>query len=321
MKKKIILISGDPNSINSEIIFKCWNLLSNKVKKSIFLISNYELIKKQFKILNYKINTVLVKDLDDKNFSSSLKIINVKLNFKNPFSVSQQASSKYILQSLSLAHKLALKNNVAGIINCPINKNLLNKKNIGVTEFLASKCNIKKNKVVMLIKNKNLMVSPMTTHLDVRSISKNLNKNMLIDKVKIIDNWYKKLFKKRPKFAMLGLNPHNSELKSGSEEKKIIIPAINKLIQLGVLIRGPFVSDTMFINDYKKYNIIIGMYHDQVLTPFKTLYKFDAINLTLGLKYVRVSPDHGVAFDKILLKKSNPESLFKCIQYINKLIK
>ena len=75
-------------------------------------------------------------------------------------------------------------------------------------------------------------------------------------------------------------------------------------------------SDTTFINDYKNYDIIVGMYHDQVLSPFKTLFKFDAINLTLGLKYIRVSPDHGVAKDKILLKKSNPNSLLKCFKYI-----
>ena len=77
-------------------------------------------------------------------------------------------------------------------------------------------------------------------------------------------------------------------------------------------------ADTIFINDYKNYDIIVGMYHDQVLAPFKSLFKFDAINITVGLKYIRVSPDHGVALDKILLKKSNPESLLKCFDFIFK---
>ena len=104
---------------------------------------------------------------------------------------------------------------------------------------------------------------------------------------------------------MLGLNPHNAELRKYSEEKKIIIPSIFKL-KKGIKINGPLVSDTIFINEYKKYDIIIGMFHDQVLAPFKTLFKFDAINITLGLKYLRVSPDHGIAkLNKKKKRKSN----------------
>ena len=114
-------------------------------------------------------------------------------------------------------------------------------------------------------------------------------------------------------------NPHNAEYRPQSEEKKFIIPAIKKLRKLGVKINGPKVSDTIFIKDYKNYNLIVGMYHDQVLSPFKALFKFDAINLTLGLKYIRTSPDHGVAEDLIMKKKSDPSSLLKCINFIHKI--
>jgi len=78
------------------------------------------------------------------------------------------------------------------------------------------------------------------------------------------------------------------------------------------------VADTIFINQYKKYDVIVGMFHDQVLTPFKTIYKFNAINITLGLKYLRVSPDHGVAKDLIKKNKANPTSLLNCIDFINR---
>ena len=168
MKKKIILISGDPNSINSEIIYKCWIKLPAIIKKNIYLISNYKLLTEQFKKLNYKIKLEKVKNISSSKHSNKLKVIDVKLIFKNPFNVSRQSSSNYILKSLNLAHKFALNKKVAGIVNCPINKNLLNKKNIGVTEFLAAKCNVQKNTEVMVIKNDNLMVSPITvsyTHL------------------------------------------------------------------------------------------------------------------------------------------------------------
>ena len=137
-------------------------------------------------------------------------------------------------------------------------------------------------------------------------------------KIKTIYNWYKKQFKRKPRIALLGLNPHNAEFKKGSEEHKHILPAIKELNKVKIRLDGPIPSDTIFINKYKDYDIIIGMYHDQVLAPFKALFKFDAINLTLGLRYTRISPDHGVAFDKIMKKESDPTSLLKCIYYIHK---
>ena len=89
--------------------------------------------------------------------------------------------------------------------------------------------------------------------------------------------------------------------------------------KIGFKIEGPLVADTIFINDYKKYDVIVGMYHDQVLAPFKALFKFDAINITLGLKYFRASPDHGVARNIIKKNKANPSSLLECIKFVNKL--
>ena len=109
--------------------------------------------------------------------------------------------------------------------------------------------------------------------------------------------------KKIPKICLLGLNPHNAEFNKNSEEQKILLPIVKMLRQRGFKIDGPESADTIFVNKYKKYDVILGMYHDQVLAPFKALYKFDAINITLGLKYLRVSPDHGIASDLILKKR------------------
>lgn len=321
MKKKIVLVSGDPNSINSEIIFKCWKNLSKKYKKNICIVSNYNLLKDQFKKLNYKVDLIKVNSLDDLKSSEKLKIIDVKIKYDNPFKVSKKNASKFIIDSFNLAHQLALNPKVAGLINCPIDKNLLNKKQIGITEFLASKCSLKKNSEVMVILGKNLIVSPLTTHIDLKLIPKKINKKLIIDKITKLNFWFKKAKGRKPKIAVLGLNPHNSEFRKESEERKIIIPAVKKLKHLGITLSGPISADTMFINEYKNYDIIVGMYHDQVLTPFKTLFKFDAINITLGLKYVRVSPDHGVAVNRILKKNSDPTSLLRCFDFIINAIK
>ena len=173
MSKKIILISGDPNSINSEIIFKSWIKLPKIVRKKIFLISNFQLLKEQYKKLNYKIDLERVDSNLKIYGSDKLKIIDIKVDFEDPFNVSRKSSSKFVLNSLNLAHNLALNKNVAGIINCPIDKKLLLKNEIGVTEFLSSKCNLKNDNEVMVIKGKNLIVSPITTHLNIKSVSKN----------------------------------------------------------------------------------------------------------------------------------------------------
>jgi 4-hydroxythreonine-4-phosphate dehydrogenase len=318
MNKKIIIVGGDPNSINSEIIFKSWKKINKTQKKRIYLISNFDLIQKQFNKLNYRIPLYKVKTINEKVKTNKLKILDVMLKFKEPFKVDKDLSSKYVLRSLNLAHKLGLEENVIGIINCAINKKLLKKSNTGVTEYLASKCKVKNDSEVMLIGNRKLYVSPITTHLDIRRVSSNLKKTIIINKLKVINNWYIKKLKKKPLIGILGLNPHNSELRKNSEEIKIIIPAIKYLKKMGLNLNGPLIADTLFIKNYKKFDVIIGMYHDQVIAPFKTLYKFDAINITLGLKYLRVSPDHGVALDLIGKNKANASSLVECINFINK---
>ncbi len=317
MNKKILILSGDPNSINSEIIFKSWSRIKGSLKKKIYFISNYNLLNHQAKKINMSSKMVKTKGIYELENDKRIKVIDLNLEFNNPFKVSKKDASKFIRSSLNLAHKLAKDKNVNGFINCAIDKKLLGTSNFGVTEYLASKCNIKNNSEVMLIKNNNLAVSPITTHINVTQISKKLKKSVIIKKIKTIDLFFRKFLKKKPKIAMLGLNPHNSELKKKSQEYRIIIPAIKKLRKSKIKVTGPYAADTIFMGNHKNYDVIVGMYHDQVLAPFKALYKFDAINITLGLNYLRASPDHGTAYNLIGKNKANPLSLIKCIDFLN----
>ncbi len=318
MKNKILVFSGDPNSINSEIIYKSWKKIKTNIKKKIYFISNYNLLKKQFNKLNYKIKLQKVNNIGEKSHLNDIKILDVNLKFKQPFKVNKKYASKFVRNSLNLAHHLSLNNKVMGLINCPINKNLLGRKKIGVTEFLAEKCKVKKNSEVMFLRNKKISVSPLTTHLDLKDVSKKINTKIIVIKIKTIDLWFKKKFNKKPKIGILGLNPHNAEMRKNSEEKRIIIPAIAILKKLKIRVKGPLVADTLFINDYQKFDVLVGMYHDQIITPFKTIFKFDAINITLGLKYLRVSPDHGTATNLIGKNKGICKSLTECIEFVNK---
>ena len=318
MRKKIIILAGDPNSINTEIIFKTWKKLNNSIKKRLCIFGNYNLIRDQFKILKIKTKLNKIKNIEDKIDIKKINIFNIDLNFTNPFKVSNISASNYVKNSLNLAHKLSSQKLVDGFINCPINKLILPKKN-GVTEYLAKKCNVKKDTEVMLIKSGNFSVIPLTTHINVSQVSRKIKPDLIKKKIYSYNSWFKKTYKKKPKIGVLGLNPHNSEFEKNSEEYKVIGPTIRDLKKRGFKIDGPLVADTVFIDSYKRYNVIVGMFHDQVLAPFKSLFKFKAINITLGLKYWRASPDHGVAINMIRKNKSNPSSLLECVYFFNNL--
>ena len=170
----------------------------------------------------------------------------------------------------------------------------------------------------MIIYNKNLSVCPLTTHLPIKLVSKNINKLEIINKVKLIDNFWKKKFNKKVKIGVTGLNPHCESIDIFNEDKKIILPTIKKLKKLKYNIEGPLAADTIFLkNNRKKFNLIIGMYHDQVLTPVKTLFEYDAINITIGLPFIRVSPDHGPNEAMLGKNKSNYLSLLKAIKFLD----
>ncbi|MFL2852808.1 MAG: 4-hydroxythreonine-4-phosphate dehydrogenase PdxA [Candidatus Pelagibacter sp.] len=322
MNKKILIIASDPNSINSEIIYKSWKKINKKIKKEIILIGNFNLIKEQFKKLKIKIKILKVVNFDDIKSNNDLKIFDVPVTFKNPFAVEEKKASNYLFNCLKLADKLARSKKVKGIINCPIDKKLIKKiQKPGLTEYFASISKVPEKTEVMMIYNKKLSVVPLTTHIKIKNIPKNINKNLIITKLLSLNNNYKKIFKIKPKIGILGLNPHIGEMKNDTEEVKKIIPAILKLKKKGVNITGPLSADTVFIENYKNFNVLVGMYHDQVLTPFKTLFHYNAINITLGLPYVRVSPDHGPAYDLIGKNKGNYLSLLNCVKFIYNLNK
>ena len=206
------------------------------------------------------------------------------------------------------------------LINGPISKkHFLAGKFSGITEYLAYKTK-QKNKEVMLIYNKSLSVCPITTHIPVKEIHKQISINSIVKKIKTINKFYKTKIKKVPRFAISGLNPHCESNFNNSEEEKIIKPAIKIIKKHKINIKGPFSADTLFVNDnLKKFDVIIGMYHDQVLTPIKTLFNFNAINITLGLPFIRISPDHGPNYQMLGKNKSNPDSLKEALFFLKKL--
>ncbi len=320
MKNLICILAGEPNSINSELIGKVWMKKYLFKKSNFFILGNYQLLKKQFGKININIKIKKILNIEKKDFKKKLLILDVPLNFTDPFKVPIINKRNYLNKAFNIARDLAKNKKIKGFINCPINKlETFGNKTIGITEFLAKKEKIL-GKEAMLIYNKKLAVSPITTHIRIKNISRVLNKKLIIKKLVTIDKFYKKIFKVKPNIGLLGLNPHNFELRNKSEEKTIVIPALKKLKKLKIKVSGPLSGDTAFTDfERKKFNILVGMYHDQVLSPFKTLFKFNAINITLGLPYIRISPDHGTGEDIINKNKANPESLIESIKFFNKI--
>ena len=319
--KPIIIVLAEPYSIFLEIFFKSFKKLSKeKLKRPIVLIGSSQLVIKQMNYFNYNfvIKEIHLSDFQKIN-KKYINIINVNLNFKSTFDRNIKNSNLYIEKCFKIAIKIIKNKMAVGVINGPIyKKKFLKNKFPGVTEYLKKMT--KSKNVAMIIYNESISVSPLTTHIPVKKIAQSLNKNVIIEKIILINNFFRKYLKKFPKIAILGLNPHCETTDKYSEETKIIMPAIKSLKKKKIDVSGPYPADTFFLpNNIKRFDLVLGMYHDQVLTPSKTLFNFKAINITAGLPFLRISPDHGPNFKMVSKGKSDPNSLIKSINFFQKI--
>ena len=306
----ILLVAGEPKSIFFEIFFK--SLKFKKYNSPIILICSKKLLKAYIIKNKIKNNVKLINYNTFKNTKLNNKFINII-----DIEYIKKNHNDYIKNCFDVAFKIIKKKITTKLINGPISKTkFLNGKFPGITEYISHKFSIKDN--AMLIYNKNLSVCPITTHLPIKKVAKNISKQKIIKKINLINKFYRKKFSINPKIAVLGLNPHCESFDKFDEDKKIIKPAIN-LLKKRNKVSGPYSPDTIFLKkNREKFNVIVGMYHDQVLSPLKTLYEYDAINITLGLPFLRISPDHGPNERMVGKNLSSPLSLIQAIRFLDK---
>jgi len=322
--KPLIIVAGEPYSIFSEIFYKIFkSSFYKKYKIPIILIGSKNILEMQMKKMKYSYKINLIKKNEIKNAKLNnfeINLIDVKLNFKKPFGKITNKSTKYIKECFEIAINIMKKKLGFALINGPVSKtHFLHGQYNGITEYLSHKTH-KKNDEVMLIYNQLLSVCPITTHIPLKNVSKRISSNEILKKITTINKFYKTNLKKIPKFAVTGLNPHCESNFKNDEENKIIKPAIKRAQKKKIRVKGPFPADTLFTkNNIKKFDVVIGMYHDQVITPLKTLYNFNAINITLGLPFIRISPDHGTNNQMLGKKKSDPTSLKEALLFLKKL--
>ena len=317
--KPILIMHGEPNSVFLEIFFK--SIKFKKFKSPLILVCSQKIIKFQMQKLkfNQEINIINPSSIDKiKLDNKKINIIDIKYNKDVKFNKITSNSNDYIKNCFEVSIKIINSGITNKFINGPISKkSFLKKKFLGITEYLTKMTNV--NQSAMLIYNKKLSVCPITTHLPLKLVVKNITKKKIEEKIYLINNFYKKKMGFKPRIAVLGLNPHCESIDSINEDEEIIKPTIKYLSKKKIDVKGPYSADTAFLKEnIRNFDVVVGMYHDQVLTPMKTLFEYDAINITMGLPFLRISPDHGPNKKMIGKKKSNPLSLIRSLNFLDK---
>lgn len=288
----ICILLTDDESINEKLILKSIVKLKKSKLKAIYFIGDRDLFKKIY----------LASQNNQKFF-----FLNISLIKKNYFN--------YLKKITTAGIKLGNKKKIQILINMPLDKKkFLKKKFPGFTEFFSYYYDRRKNENMLLF-GKKFSVCPLTTHLELKDVYKKISKHKLINTVKNIMNFNKKINAKNREIIVLGLNPHASkDIMGPSIDKDCIKSVVDIFLKKKIKIKGPVSADTAF-NNFKD-KVFIGMYHDQVLIPFKMINKFKGINITIGKKILRISPDHGTAKElKINTNKINNQSFNECIKF------
>jgi len=302
MKKLKIGISiGDFNGIGLEVIIKTFtdsrmlDFCTPIIYWSFKLLSNY---RKSLTISDFSFNKV--KSVEEIN-PNKVNIINCwDDDIEITFGQSTDEAGKYSFTSLEMATNDLLNNKIGALVTAPINKNNIHSEAFnfaGHTEYLTEKF---EGESLMLMVSENLKIGVATNHIPINKITAELTSNTIFSKLKILNkSLVQDFMATNPRIAVLGLNPHagdNGLL--GTEEEQLIIPAINNAKSVGVNAFGPYAADGFFgSGNYKKFDAVLAMYHDQGLIPFKSLSFGEGVNYTAGLNIVRTSPDHGVAYE------------------------
>jgi 4-hydroxythreonine-4-phosphate dehydrogenase len=290
--KKFFISPGDPAGIGPEISLRA--LSENKNIQKYFVLAGdrdfyQDLIKK---------SDIDLKLVDKESQGDGVLFEHFPLRNEVFLGQPDISNANYVIDVLSHGALGCLNNDFKGLITGPVNKEIINQSGFefsGHTEFLSDIANVKK--VVMLLMNDKLKIALLTTHIPLSEVPFKVTKKNLNETTSIIIKEFENTWKvSNPSVCLLGLNPHAGEGGYiGHEEEEIIKPFVNSAKEN---IYGPISADTAFINqNIKKYDVFLAMYHDQALPVIKSMGFGNTLNITLGLPFIRISVDHGTAFD------------------------
>jgi 4-hydroxythreonine-4-phosphate dehydrogenase len=323
MAKPLALTSGEPAGIGADITLKAWLRRADLKLPAFYWLGDAASLDRRAKALGLAVPVAEVAPEEaSEAFARALPIVATGHAATARPGQPDDNSAGTALASIRQAVKDVTAGRASAVVTNPIAKNVLYRtgfRHPGHTEYLAELAATKNStpQPVMLLWSPALAVVPVTIHVSLREALAQLSSELIASTARIVASGLKSHFGiARPRLAVSGLNPHAGEDGSlGTEEKTIVAPAVELLRSEGLDVRGPLPADTMFHQAARRsYDCAICMYHDQALIPVKTLAFEDAVNVTLGLPFIRTSPDHGTAFDIAGTGKANPSSLIAALQ-------
>ena len=323
MTKPLALTTGEPSGIGPDITIQAW-LRRNELKlPAFYLLGDRDFLSHRAKALGLKLKLadVSAKDAPDA-FAEALPVVATGHCATARPGRPDDTSAGAAMASIRQAVDDVVAGRASAVVTNPIAKSVLYRagfRHPGHTEYLAELAAAGGHtpQPVMMLWSPALVVVPVTIHLPLRDAIAQLSSDLIVTTARIVVAALKARFGLiSPRLAISGLNPHAGEDGTlGTEDRSIVAPAIEILRGEGIEARGPLPADTMFHEAARKtYDCAICMYHDQALIPVKTLAFVDAVNVTLGLPFIRTSPDHGTAFDIAGTGKADPSSLIAALR-------
>jgi len=326
MRSKVLAITlGDPGGIGPEVTLKA--IRHFKGRSRILLIGSLEALNQfNYKFhLGFKFQSVTFESLKRNGVlqKNSISVFDVKIpGIKKEFSVGKISAQNGLMAIESVKHgvDLCLKGIADALVTAPLNKAAVQKVLPGFdghTDYLKQRAKAKR--VAMMFSADKLRMTLVTMHLPLKDVSRAINKKAVIEKIELTYAALKNLFGiKNPRIGISALNPHGSEF--GEEENGVIAPAVKACSKRIPFLSGPIPGDEIFRELWEgKWDAVIAMYHDQGLAPFKMVAFKTGVNLTLGLPFIRTSPDHGTAFDIAHKNKADFHPMLSAIQLAEKL--
>lgn len=322
----LALTMGDPAGIGPEIALKAWFDRSHRPIPPFAAYADPALLAQRARMLGLAVPIVEITAPGDAaaHFAAALPVRPVLLASPARPGIADSANAPAVIAAIEAAVHDTAKGETRAVVTCPIAKSVLYEAGFafpGHTEFLA---HLAERHFpghhwhpVMMLASDTLRVVPLTIHVPLKEVPGLLSKPLLYETIRITwDALHHRFGIEAPRIAVAGLNPHAGEDATiGREDAELIAPVIRELQQEGIAVTGPHPADTMFhAAARQKYDAAICMYHDQALIPIKTLAFDEGVNLTLGLPFVRTSPDHGTAFDIAAAGRANPTSLIKALK-------
>lgn len=315
--KRVAVTPGEPAGIGPDIV-----LMATQQNWPFELVAIADLNLLQTRALALNLDVTFRAFDPDSSLNTkpnTLTVLDTKLRAPVNAGVLNKANANYVLETLEIAALGTLEGTFDALVTGPIHKAVMNDAGIafsGHTEYLRDIA--KAEHVVMLLASEKLSVALATTHIPLAKVPKSISKTSLLQTINTIDQHWIKYFNRHAKILVAGLNPHAGENGHlGHEDKDIIAPACLEAQKQGLDVRGPFSADTLFS---READVFLAMYHDQGLPVLKYASFGQAVNVTLGLPFIRTSVDHGSALDLAGTGQANSDSLFKALQYANGLI-